>query len=354
MHGRACSPPGVQGAPESAPRPKERGVALPDVAPGRSHRRFAPDASPAYPARSAVQTAIDINPGKLPMTAKGFTAALLALLLAACAAPAVRESPPAALLAPAAHDKLDAILWMQTSAEYRATLHGLFRVARDILDRALDNPEWHALPADERTADFAGLPPAIIADADETLIDNSAFQARLVRDGLHSDRERFRAWTEERSSRALPGAAGFLRHAAGRGVTVFYVTNRDTPAEFQATLDNLRALGFPVARDGSNLMMRGDPRAPAAEKGERRRWIGERYRVLLVLGDNLADFVDGSDTDPAARQALVERHREFWGERWIMLPNPAYGGWESSLIRHPRGAPGEDRRARKQSHLRYE
>jgi acid phosphatase len=285
------------------------------------------------------------------MTAKASTAAMLALLLAACAAPAVREPLPAA---PAAHDKLDAILWMQTSAEYRATVLGLFRVARDTLDRALDDPEWHALPAHERAADFAGLPPAIIADLDETLIDNSAYQARTIRDGAGPDRDSRQAWTAERGARALPGAADFLRHAAGRGVSVFYISNRDTPAELEATLDNLRALGFPVARDGANLMLRGDARAPAAEKGERRRYVGERHRVLLVLGDSLADFVDGSDTDPAARRSLVDRHRDWWGERWLMLPNPSYGGWEWSLIRHPRGDPGEDWRARKHSHLRFE
>lgn len=283
------------------------------------------------------------------MILKRLTPVLLGLLLAACA------SMPAGtpeVAAPPAHDNLNATLWMQTSAEYRATMLGLFGVARATLDRALDDIEWNALPAHERTADSRSLPPAIIADADETLIDNSAYQARAVRDDGGYSRDSFRAWVDERRALALPGAAEFLRHAAGRGVTVYYITNRDAPEELQGTLDNLRALGFPVARDGSNLMLRGDPRAPDPEKGERRRWVGERYRVLLLLGDNLGDFVDGSDADPATRDALVERHRSWWGERWIMLPNPTYGSWESSLIRHPRDGADGERRARKWSHLR--
>jgi 5'-nucleotidase (lipoprotein e(P4) family) len=272
----------------------------------------------------------------------------LILLLTACASQPDRL--PAADLTPG-HDNLDATLWVQTSAEYRALVLGQFRLAREVLDRALDDPRWHALPAHERAADARELAPAIIADADETLIDNSAFQARAIRAGSLG-RADLSAWMEERRATAIPGAADFLRHAAGRGVAVFYITNRDAPHEFQATLDNLRALGFPVARDGSNLMLRGDARAPAPEKGERRRWVGERYRVLLLLGDNLGDFVDGSDTDPAARRALVDRYRDFWGERWIMLPNPIYGGWMSSLLRHPVGEPDPDPRSRKQSHLR--
>ncbi len=284
------------------------------------------------------------------MSLKPFTPLLLALLLG-CAAQPGRE--PIAV-APAANDNLNATLWMQHSAEYRAVLLGQFRVAREVIDRALDDPQWNALPAHERSADFRHLPTAIIADVDETLIDNSAYQARAVRDGDGYDRERFRAWVEERRAGALPGAADFLRHAAGRGVTVIYITNRDAPVELQGTLDNLRALGFPVARDGSNLMLRGDPRAPDTDKGERRRWVGERYRVLLLLGDNLGDFVDGSVTDPDARRALLDQHRDYWGERWIMLPNPTYGGWEGSLIRHPRGSGEGDRRARKHSHLRVE
>ena len=81
------------------------------------------------------------------------------------------------------------------------------------------------------------------------------------------------------------------------------------------------------------LRLRGDARAPDREKGERRRWIGERPRVVLMLGDNLGDFVDGINTDRAGREALVDAHAARWGTQWIMLPNPAYGPWEAALMR---------------------
>ena len=32
------------------------------------------------------------------------------------------------------------------------------------------------------------------------------------------------------------------------------------------------------------------------------------------------------------RNALVEKHRSFWGDRWFVLPNVVYGDWESALF----------------------
>lgn len=276
------------------------------------------------------------------------TSLLLAALLAACAGgpagqPAARiapETPPApsaqvATLAPQANN-LDATAWMQTSAEYRAAVAGSYALARQQLDAALADPAWDAMPPEERAAirPATGLPPAIITDADETLIDNSPFQARRIASGAQGfDYDAWAAWVNEAAARPLPGALAFARYAASRGVVIYYVTNRDAPGELEATIANLRAAGFPVAEDASNVMLRGDARAPDREKGERRRWIGERHRVVLMLGDNLGDFVDGINTDRAGREALVDAHAARWGTQWIMLPNPAYGSWEAALMR---------------------
>ena len=259
---------------------------------------------------------------------KSLTVLGVGLLLAACA-----SAPPAAVPSAGAHANLDATVWMQTSAEYRANLLGGYAQARRQLDAALDDPCWDALPPAERKGDPCGLPPAIITDADETLIDNSAYQARKIRDNAGFSYPSWLAWVNERRARPLPGALEFFREAAARGVTVYFVTNRDAPAELEATAENLRSLGFPLAADRANLMLRGDPRAPDRAKGERRRWIGERHRVLLVLGDNLGDFLDGADGDLASRLALVDAHRERWGWQWLMFPNPGYGGWEAAVLR---------------------
>ncbi|MFX7918423.1 HAD family acid phosphatase, partial [Acinetobacter baumannii] len=79
-----------------------------------------------------------------------------------------------------AHDNLNAVLWMQTAVEYRAIAEQTYRAAAERLDRALKDPAWDALVADERDTPARGLPPAVVLDIDETVLDNSPYQARLV------------------------------------------------------------------------------------------------------------------------------------------------------------------------------
>jgi len=267
----------------------------------------------------------------------------VALLLAGCQAAPVREAAPAA--ATPAHDNLNAVVWMQTAAEYEAAVRGTYAAARLQLDRALQDPAWDALPDGEAVPGYETRPPAIIVDADETMIDNSAFQARGVRDGGPFAYENWLAWVNERRARALPGAIDFANYAASKNVPIYFVTNRDAPQETQSTIANLRALGFPIAADGSNVLPRGDARAPGREKSQRRRWVSERHRVVLLLGDNLGDFMDGVAVSVAQRQALVAKYADRWGTRWFMQPNPTYGSWEAAVLAGCEDAPTACKRA---------
>lgn len=265
-------------------------------------------------------------------------AALTFVALAACTtAPSRPQAAAPAVSAdqttPPAHDNLNATLWMQSAAEYKATVRGIYASARHSLDRALDDPNWNALPAGEFQTGFEAKPPAIVVDADETMIDNSAFQARAVIEDAGYSRERWLEWVNARKAAALPGAVEFADYVHRRGVTIFFITNRDAPDEVEATVDNLRQLGFPIAADGSNVLLRGDARAPDRDKGARRRLIDRSYRVLLLLGDNLSDFLDGANADVATRERLMAPYEKWWGERWFMLPNPSYGSWPNAVLR---------------------
>jgi 5'-nucleotidase (lipoprotein e(P4) family) len=232
-----------------------------------------------------------------------------------------------------AHDNLNAVIWMQTAAEYEAATRSVFGSATEILDRALADPTWDALPREERGGQrVESLLPAIIVDADETVIDNSPYQARLIEREETFDAATWREWTEARRATAIPGALEFLRAAAQRGVTVFYVTNRATDAK-TATYDNLKALGFPLSEPEDTVLTIDEAQGWASAKGTRRQFVGERYRVLMMLGDNLGDFVDGHAAPVAVRAALMEPYRGWWGLRWFMLPNPSYGGWEGAITR---------------------
>ena len=225
---------------------------------------------------------------------------------------------------------LNAVLWVQASAEYDATALSVYNAAAARLDAALADPAWDALPPRLRdnAATLATLPPAVITDVDETVLDNSPYQARLVRDGGAYDDATWAAWVHERAARAVPGVVGFAQAATERGITVVYVTNR-THAMQAATLDNLRALGLPTGQ-GAVYLGKGAPGCEQAgsDKDCRRRLVADRYRVLMLVGDQLGDFVEPATDTPAARQAVVERHAGWFGERWWMLPNPTYGGWQ--------------------------
>ena len=72
----------------------------------------------------------------------------------------------------------------------------------------------------------------------------------------------------------------------------------------------------------------------ADERGPVSKELSQRPNVLLLVGDDLEDFVAGSRSSPKVRNALVEEHASRWGKQWIVLPNPMYGAWDTSLYGH--------------------
>ncbi|GAB3510810.1 5'-nucleotidase, lipoprotein e(P4) family [Pseudoxanthomonas daejeonensis] len=284
--------------------------------------------------------------------------ALAVGLMASACQPVRPEAPataPAAAQAPAvpADDNLNAVLWVQRSAEYRAAAAQAYRAATDHLDVALKQADWDALVPEERGNAARGLKPAVVLDIDETVLDNSPYQARLVRDGAEYSDPTWDAWVEERKAKALPGVVEFARAANARGITLVYISNRAVHLK-QATLDNLRAEGLPVADEGVFLglgtVVEGCEQ-DGSEKDCRRQLAGRTYRVLMQFGDQLGDFARIQDNSPAGRQALLDRYDGWFGERWWMLPNPTYGSWEPALFDNDWRQPRDVRRAAKRAAL---
>jgi acid phosphatase len=257
--------------------------------------------------------------------------AAFALLLGACAAPAPKPGPPAESPGPAPADNLNAVLWTQTSVEHDLIFREVYRDATERLAAALADPSWDALPREDRTTPAADLPPAVILDIDETVLDNSPYQVRLVREGREYDEGSWAQWCRQARARPLPGVVTFTQAAAARGVRVFYLSNRARDLD-AVTLANLRAAGLPVFGDAAFLGL--GTRLPGCEsvgsgKGCRRRLIGRDHRVLMQFGDQIGDFVDVPANTPDGRRAAVAGYLDWIGERWFVLPNPTYGSWES-------------------------
>ena len=261
------------------------------------------------------------------------------LLLVACVAAgscashtSAPATPPVAAAGAAtpAHENLNAVTWMQTALEYEATALQAYRLASLQLDAALKNPSWTA--AIEQTGDVSKLPPAVVLDIDETVLDNSYFQARLIRDRAPFSDEAWGRWVQEARGTPIPGALEFTKRAAAAGVQVFFITNRTAAGE-APTRANLQAHGFPLPADVDTVLTRGErPEWQASAKGPRRTHVARDYRILLLIGDDLGDFVVNASGTVAERRQRTAPNAAWWGERWIMIPNPTYGSWERAIV----------------------
>jgi len=272
----------------------------------------------------------------------------------AAASAASTAAVPAEKSAVAADDNLNAVAWSQTSLEHDLVYLETYRSAQSQLLAALKDKSWDALPAEDRMSPYKGLKPAVILDIDETVLDNSPYQARLVRSGSEYNEADWAKWCKEERARALPGAVAFTQFAARHGVAVIYISNRSQDLD-TATIDNLRKVGLPVSGPdallGLGTVLRGCDQV-GTEKSCRRRWVGQRYRVLMQFGDQLGDFVSVLNNTDAGRSQAMAPYITWIGSRWFVLPNPTYGSWEAALFNNAWRTPRDQRRQQKIDALR--
>lgn len=231
-----------------------------------------------------------------------------------------------------------AILWMQTSGEVRALAYQAFTLARMMLDRDLQSNRRSRMKR------------AVVVDADETVLDNSRYQATLQKNRQNYDARTWTEWVKRVEAEAVPGAVEFLRYAASRGVRVFYITNRNLE-EKEATAENLKKLGFPNVSD-QTLLIKTDPKISSKEP--RRKSVSSKYRIVLLMGDNLNDFAEIFEQSKtvAARLAAVEQNKSQFGKRFIVLPNAMYGDWESAIYDYNFKLTEEKKAAKRMSYLK--
>ena len=272
-------------------------------------------------------------------TALGWKLLLLLLLLSSCATN--RQT----------HEGLWAVLWVQTSAEYGACAEQAYRAAKEKLELALKIQDWTAAP--EQLKDYQHLPPAVILDLDRTVLDNSAFQGQLVKEGRAFTRDLWEQWVFMAKASPVPGALEFVRYAETKNVEIFYVSNRTANLE-ESTRKNLEGLGFPTKRKPDTVLMK-EERGWGSDKSSRRKVVAKDYRILLLIGDDFNDFVSGvrgKGMTLKDRKRLANHYKSHWGEKWIMLPNPIYGSWEAALYEFDYGLPPSEKLRRAYEKLR--
>jgi 5'-nucleotidase (lipoprotein e(P4) family) len=209
-----------------------------------------------------------------------------------------------------------ASIYQQRAAEYKALCFQAYNMAQLRLDEALKHK--------------GTKPLAVITDIDETVLDNSPYNALRAINNQEFDLKTWKAWTAKGTADTVPGAPSFFRYAASKGVTVFYITNRDKD-ERSGTTKNLKLYNFPYA-DEQHIILRQN----VSSKEARRQQVLAKYEIVLLCGDNLPDFdlVYDNKPDEFGRLSATEKLKAQFGNKYIVIPNLAYGDFENALFKY--------------------
>ncbi len=226
---------------------------------------------------------------------------------------------------PLSNQLVTAVMWYQLSDEKKALYLQGFNLARNAIDNYFQQGQGQK-------------PPAVIVDIDETMLDNSPFEAMLAKTGQTFNHKLWNDWVKQERAKALPGAVEFTNYAQMKGVEVFYISNR-REHNLEHTLNNLQRLGFSYA-DKEHLLLR----TTTGDKTERRNKILEKYDVICYIGDNMGDFdqkyVPGSSS---YSDINLFNDSHLFGTKYIVMPNPMYGNW--ARVKYPENVKTDEQKA---------
>lgn len=207
---------------------------------------------------------------------------------------------------------LMAVLYNYYAAEYKALCYQAFNIGKErlveIKANNLSNPSL-----------------AVVVDIDETIIDNSPPEAKLILDNKTYNDEDWNKWCAMASAETVPGSLDFLNFADSLGYTIFYVSNRKDKFTRQGTIKNLANQGFPQLADENILL-----RTAEKDKEKRRHLISEKYQIVLLVGDNIGDFYQDTDNFNDRENTMLANKGEF-GKKYLVLPNAMYGDWAKAI-----------------------
>lgn len=230
------------------------------------------------------------------------------------------------------HNDLDAVVYYQGAAETAALYYQAFALAQMRLVAEVERRRQAGQPENSLY---------VISDCDETLLDNSDYNSWLMQTGRDYHDSTWSQWCQARKAKATPGSVDFARFVVEHGASLVYVSSR-FEADREATADNLRALGFPLERAGTNPdetqlfltnMLLNNQKS---KKKQQFAHLLKRFgsMPILQLGDNLSDHeADRYDykVSAAQRKASAGKDALRWGDDWIVFPNPIYGSWRLAL-----------------------
>jgi len=260
-------------------------------------------------------------------TAKTFTLNLfIGLALVACTT--TKQTPKAETAAETnavlSQQNVDATVWFNTSAENFYLYQQTYAYAKEMLLKKMQNLK-------------PGLPPAVVVDIDETILDNSPYMLYLIQQGETYSQETWSGWVNKSNCNLLPGAKDFLRFCEENGIIVFYISNRSVK-DLEGTMQNLIKYQLPNV-DPDHVLLQED----SSDKTDRRVRVMQEHNVLLLIGDNLRDFDEVfKDRSRNYGKEVVKSYVNEMLPKYIILPNPMYGQW-MSIFSYPNDASAADK-----------
>ena len=198
--------------------------------------------------------------------------------------------------------------WQKNSAEYYALCIQAYNMAKFKVDKALNTS--------------SEKPLAIIADIDETVLNNLPYNEMLIETGESFAQKTWSDWVNKREAMAIPGALDFFNYVKGQEIEIIYLSNRRVE-NYEPTKMNLISAGFPFD-DETIMLLRDDD----GNKESRRQQLSN-YNIVLLLGDNLSDFNERFyKKTNESRIEGINSLQQMFADRYILFPNLIYGTWE--------------------------
>jgi 5'-nucleotidase (lipoprotein e(P4) family) len=207
--------------------------------------------------------------------------------------------------------KEHSLYWQKNSAEYVALSYQAYNLAKFRLDEKL-NLEFNKRPA-------------IVIDLDETVLNNLPYNEMLIDSSEVFTQESWSKWVNKKIATKVPGSLEFINYAKSKNVKIVYLSNRRVE-NYEPTKVNLVNLGYPFDEDTLMLL-----RDETSDKTARRNTLND-YEIIMLLGDNLADFnsvfYKKSNNE---RIQSVDSLSKMFGDKFIVFPNLIYGDWEDGF-----------------------
>jgi 5'-nucleotidase (lipoprotein e(P4) family) len=198
--------------------------------------------------------------------------------------------------------------WQKNSAEYHALCVQAYNMAKFKIDKALTTS--------------SDKPLAIVADIDETVLNNLPYNEMLIEKGESFTQKTWSEWVNKEQAKPIAGALDFFNYVNGQNIEIIYLSNRRVE-NYAPTKANLISTGFPFDEE-TIMLLRDDD----GNKESRRQQLSN-YNIVLLLGDNLSDFNERfyKESNESRIEGVNSLHEQF-ADQYILFPNLIYGTWE--------------------------